>query len=111
MPKPLDSRFNLLPPVPALQFKESKINPLSEFYGKTTKYIIFLNYYKFYFDNKPSMFLDNGKTKFPSAYLIYIDASVPGHMQFAVLTLTNLFSPLDLSLNLEWTPCLKISTI
>ena len=50
-------------PFPPISFREPKIDPLPEFDGKVSKYAMFLDHCKFYFDNKPSMFLNNDKNK------------------------------------------------
>ena len=53
------------PPVPDLpmSFREPKIDPSPEFDGKVSEYATFLDHCEFYFDNKPSMFLNNDKNK------------------------------------------------
>jgi len=49
-------------PFPA-SFREPKIDPPPEFDGKVSEYATFLDHCEFYFDNKPSMFLNNDKNK------------------------------------------------
>ena len=49
------------PPPPAL--RDVKIDLPPEFDGKVAEYAAFIGYCEFYFDNKPSMFLDNDKNK------------------------------------------------
>ena len=44
-------------------FREPKIDPPPEFDGKVSEYATFLDHCEFYFDNKPSMFLNNDKNK------------------------------------------------
>ena len=65
VPTPEPLGFGSNPPllVLPLQFKKLKINLPPEFHGKTTKYATFLDQYKFYFNDKPSIFLDNNKNK------------------------------------------------
>src|SRR5215510_12507677 len=46
---------------PAL--KDVKIDLPPEFDGKTAEYAAFIGHCEFYFDNKPSIFLDNAKNK------------------------------------------------
>ena len=58
-PEPLDSSTLLSPTL----FHEPKIDPPSEFDGKVPEYAMFLDHCEFYFDNKPSMFLNNEKNK------------------------------------------------
>jgi len=53
------------PPIPDLptSFREPKIDSPPEFDGKVSEYATFLDHCEFYFDNKPSMFLNNDKNK------------------------------------------------
>jgi len=53
------------PSVPDLpmSFREPKIDPPPEFDCKVSEYATFLDHCEFYFDNKPSMFLNNDKNK------------------------------------------------
>src|SRR5437762_12936717 len=46
---------------PPLALKDVKIDLPSEFDGKPAEYAAFIGHCRFYFDNKPSVFLDNGK--------------------------------------------------
>ena len=48
---------------PPTSFREPKIDPPPEFDGKVSEYATFLDHCEFYFDNKPSMFLNNDRNK------------------------------------------------
>ena len=48
---------------PPLALKDVKIDLPPEFDGKPAEYAAFVGHCEFYFDNKPSMFLDNDKNK------------------------------------------------
>src|SRR5438552_2851666 len=48
---------------PLLTLKDVKIDLPPEFDGKPAEYAAFVGHCEFYFDNKPSMFLDNDKNK------------------------------------------------
>ena len=50
-------------PFPTLALKDVKLDLPPEFEGKPTEYASFIGHCEFYFDNKPSMFLNNDKNK------------------------------------------------
>ena len=62
-PLPIPTPIPPAPTPPPIPFREPKIDPPPEFDGKVSEYATFLDHCEFYFDNKPSMFLNNDKNK------------------------------------------------
>jgi len=62
-PSPIPTPIPPVPTPPPIPFLEPKIDPPPEFDGKVSEYATFLDHCEFYFDNKPSMFLNNEKNK------------------------------------------------
>ena len=62
-PSPLLVPTPSIPDLPPTSFREPKIDPPPKFDGKVSEYATFLGHCEFYFNSKPSMFLDNDKNK------------------------------------------------
>ena len=67
-----------------MSFREPKIDPRLELDGKVSEYATFLDHCDFYFDNKPSMFLNNDKNKVFLVISRLVDALPHGLMPSAV---------------------------